>query len=110
MKEEGKEIEDSMDDLKLESKEEAMSLPNIDAEKPLHVMYCPICTLPPEYCEYNVPEVFEKCLPWILANCKHVLSKAVLAKYLGEEIKDDEKEDVQRISSILSYCHLICFL
>lgn len=65
----------------------------IDGNSPLHVTYCPNCSMPPEYCEYNVPEVFEKCLPWIIANCPHVLSKSVRAKVLGEELVEGEGDE-----------------
>ena len=38
---------------------------------PLTVLYCPHCTMPPEYCE-NGP-CFNLCLPWIAQNCPEVL-------------------------------------
>ena len=69
---------------------------NINAESPVIVRYCPVCSLPPEYCEFNPPEVFEKCLPWILENCREVLPRSILAKALGEEVEtaEDESEGV----------------
>ncbi|KAL2621059.1 hypothetical protein R1flu_001264 [Riccia fluitans] len=33
---------------------------------PLQVLYCPVCSLPAEYCEYG-PD-FEKCKPWLIKN------------------------------------------
>ncbi|GBG74016.1 hypothetical protein CBR_g17727 [Chara braunii] len=33
----------------------------------LEVMYCEVCGLPPEYCEFG-PD-FVKCKPWLLENC-----------------------------------------
>jgi hypothetical protein len=36
----------------------------------LQVIYCGVCGLPPEYCEFG-PD-FEKCKPWIQANCPSV--------------------------------------
>ncbi|XP_077211277.1 translation machinery-associated protein 22-like isoform X2 [Tasmannia lanceolata] len=38
------------------------------AEKPqpVRVLYCPICSFPPEYCEFG-PD-FEKCKPWLIQN------------------------------------------
>ncbi|XP_077211798.1 translation initiation factor SUI1 family protein isoform X2 [Tasmannia lanceolata] len=38
------------------------------AEKPqpVRVLYCPICSLPPEYCEFGSD--FEKCKPWLIEN------------------------------------------
>ncbi|KAL6068671.1 Translation machinery-associated protein 22 [Balamuthia mandrillaris] len=32
------------------------------------VVYCPMCGLPPEYCEYNTKSVFNRCKPWLLRN------------------------------------------
>ena len=65
----------------------------IDGNDPLHVIYCPNCSMPPEYCEYNVPEVFEKCLPWIIEHCPEVLSKSVRAKVLGEDMVEGEGDE-----------------
>ena len=38
------------------------------AEKPqpVQVLYCPVCSLPAEYCEFG-PD-FEKCKPWLIKN------------------------------------------
>eukprot|EP00270_Netrium_digitus_P017472 TRINITY_DN640_c0_g1_i1.p1 TRINITY_DN640_c0_g1~~TRINITY_DN640_c0_g1_i1.p1 ORF type:complete len:199 (+),score=63.46 TRINITY_DN640_c0_g1_i1:153-749(+) len=38
------------------------------AEKlqPRTVLYCAVCSMPPEYCEFS-PD-FEKCKPWLIAN------------------------------------------
>jgi len=33
---------------------------------PMTVLYCPVCSLPAEYCEFG-PE-FEKCKPWLIKN------------------------------------------
>ncbi|KAL3681007.1 hypothetical protein R1sor_023963 [Riccia sorocarpa] len=37
---------------------------------PLQVLYCPVCSLPAEYCEYG-PD-FEKCKPWLIKNALHL--------------------------------------
>jgi density-regulated protein DRP1 len=34
--------------------------------QPLEVLYCPVCSLPAEYCEFG-PD-FEKCKPWLIKN------------------------------------------
>ena len=41
---------------------------NSMAEKPepVKVLYCPLCSLPAEYCEFG-PD-FEKCKPWLIIN------------------------------------------
>ena len=38
------------------------------AEKPqpVRVLYCGVCSLPPEYCEFGSD--FEKCKPWLIQN------------------------------------------
>ena len=57
---------------------------------PVSVVYCPKCTLPPEYCEHG--PCFEECLPWILKNFPQVLSDVMLAKMLGEVEVNEEEE------------------
>ncbi|KAK5126896.1 Translation machinery-associated protein 22 [Meristemomyces frigidus] len=37
-----------------------------DARPPKHVVYCGVCTLPPEYCEYG--GTTKKCADWLAAN------------------------------------------
>lgn len=57
---------------------------------PVSVVYCPKCTLPPEYCEHG--PCFEQCLPWILKNFPQVLSDEMLATMLGEvDVAEEEK-------------------
>eukprot|EP00607_Mallomonas_marina_P009181 CAMPEP_0182420028 /NCGR_PEP_ID=MMETSP1167-20130531/4511_1 /TAXON_ID=2988 /ORGANISM="Mallomonas Sp, Strain CCMP3275" /LENGTH=232 /DNA_ID=CAMNT_0024595399 /DNA_START=18 /DNA_END=716 /DNA_ORIENTATION=+ len=54
-------------------------------------IYCAICSLPPEYCEYGPS--YDQCLPWILKNCPEQLEVNVLAKALGKVTIDDNKEE-----------------
>ena len=61
--------------------------------EPLVVRYCPICSLPPEYCEYG--PCFDKCLPWVTENMPEVLSEAVLAKMVGKISMDENGEPVE---------------
>ena len=57
---------------------------------PMTVVYCPKCTLPPEYCEHG--PCFDECLPWILKNFPQVLSDEMLATMLGEvEVGEEDK-------------------
>ena len=59
-----------------------------DVRNPRRVVYCPTCSMPPEFCEYG--QTFDKCLPWIYANCPEVLSDKVLATMVGTvSIEDD---------------------
>ncbi|KAL1325923.1 hypothetical protein HN51_035967 [Arachis hypogaea] len=37
-----------------------------DKPQPVRVVYCPVCSMPPEYCEFG-PD-FEKCKPWLIQN------------------------------------------
>ncbi|RAL37115.1 hypothetical protein DM860_004037 [Cuscuta australis] len=38
--------------------------------QPVQVLYCGVCGLPPEYCEFG-PE-FVKCKPWLIQNVPHL--------------------------------------
>lgn len=64
----------------------------VDASQPKAMVYCPVCTMPPEFCEYGAS--FEKCLPWIKENCPEVLSEKVLAEMMGDLAVEDEGEEV----------------
>eukprot|EP01039_Chlorochromonas_danica_P004470 gene4470-4896_t len=61
----------------------------IDINSPVIVRYCPVCSLPPEYCEFG--SCFDKCLPWIVENCPEVLSEEVLARALGNVSLEEGK-------------------
>ncbi|MED6186131.1 hypothetical protein PIB30_063889 [Stylosanthes scabra] len=37
-----------------------------DKPQPVRVVYCPVCSMPPEYCEFG-PD-FDKCKPWLIQN------------------------------------------
>lgn len=57
------------------------------AEKPeaVKVLYCGVCGLPAEYCEFG-PE-FEKCKPWLIQNAPDIypdLLKETRSKEVGE--------------------------
>ncbi|KAK4527908.1 hypothetical protein GAYE_SCF46G5841 [Galdieria yellowstonensis] len=41
---------------------------------PLSVIYCGNCSLPFEYCEYNSPEEFQRCLLWRRENYPELFS------------------------------------
>lgn len=72
-----------------EVKSDIKSLPEVAiGTSPL---YCPICTMPPEYCEYG--PTYDQCLPWILQNCPEVLNADVLAKATGTGDAEDEEKD-----------------
>jgi hypothetical protein len=62
-----------------------------DPRHPLTVVYCPTCSMPPEYCEFG--QTFDKCLPWIRENCPEALSPSVLAALMGEvSLEDADKK------------------
>eukprot|EP01035_Chromulina_nebulosa_P035452 gene35452-47656_t len=44
----------------------------IDVSKPIEMLYCAICTMPPEFCEFGAS--FDLCLPWITEHCPQYLS------------------------------------
>lgn len=62
----------------------------IDFAQPQQVLYCPTCTMPPEFCEFGAS--FDKCLPWIMENCQECLSEALLAELLGKASLEDGEE------------------
>jgi len=42
---------------------------------PLRVLYCGVCGLPSEYCEFG--PTFEKCKPWMQENCPDIYATIV---------------------------------
>ena len=44
----------------------------IDASNPQQVLYCGVCSMPPEYCEYGT--CYDRCLPWIMENCPEIIA------------------------------------
>lgn len=67
-----------------------------DKLQPLQIIYCPVCSLPPEYCEFG-PD-FEKCKPWLIKNAPELypdLVKEEAAKAAeqleGLEVSGDKK-------------------
>ncbi|KAF5743190.1 translation machinery-associated protein 22 [Tripterygium wilfordii] len=65
------------------------------AEKPqpVRVLYCALCSLPAEYCEFG-PD-FEKCKPWLIKNAPEVYPN------LLQEAHEKEAERVsERLQSV----------
>ncbi|KAG5244146.1 translation machinery-associated protein [Salix suchowensis] len=64
------------------------------AEKPepVKVLYCPICSLPAEYCEFG-PD-FEKCKPWLIINAPELYP---------DLLKEANEKEVERISEQLQF-------
>jgi len=52
---------------------------------PVKVLYCGVCGLPAEFCEFGTN--FEKCKPWLLQNCPDLYPQ------LNEEGKKEEEEE-----------------
>eukprot|EP01018_Ginkgo_biloba_P013579 Gb_11239 [translate_table: standard] len=53
--------------------------------RPVRVLYCSVCSLPAEYCEFG-PD-FEKCKPWLIENAPHLypdLAKEAADKEAGK--------------------------
>jgi hypothetical protein len=46
----------------------------IDASKPLSVVYCGVCSMPPEFCEFG--SCYDQCRQWIESNCPSILNLA----------------------------------
>ncbi|OIW20470.1 hypothetical protein TanjilG_11871 [Lupinus angustifolius] len=62
------------------------------AEKPqpIRVIYCPICSLPPEYCEFGSD--FDKCKPWLIQNVPHIYP---------DLIKEANENDIDKVADKL---------
>lgn len=64
----------------------------IDFSRPLRVVYCPHCTLPPDLCEFG--PCYDKCLPWIMENFPEILTES--NEEDGEGGEDGEKKKKSR--------------
>ncbi|KAK1069316.1 Translation machinery-associated protein 22 [Friedmanniomyces endolithicus] len=64
-----------------------------DARPQKHVVYCGVCTLPPEYCEYG--GTTKKCSDWLLANHpdlhSHLYSEDAATKGMSNLSLDAQK-------------------
>ncbi|TKA82772.1 Translation machinery-associated protein 22 [Friedmanniomyces simplex] len=64
-----------------------------DARPPKHVVYCGVCTLPPEYCEYG--GTTKKCSEWLVANHpdlhSHLYSEDAATKGMSNLSLDAQK-------------------
>lgn len=65
------------------------------AEKPqpVRVLYCSVCSLPAEYCEFG-PD-FEKCKPWLIKNAPELYPD--LLKEASEKEADKVSEQLQSV-------------
>ncbi|XP_042516244.1 translation machinery-associated protein 22-like [Macadamia integrifolia] len=65
------------------------------AEKtqPVRVLYCPVCSLPAEYCEFG-PD-FEKCKPWLIENAPDLYPD--LIKEANEKEANKVSEQLQSV-------------
>ncbi|KAL4205528.1 hypothetical protein AMTRI_Chr01g115040 [Amborella trichopoda] len=63
------------------------------AEKPeaVRMLYCPICSLPAEYCEFG-PD-FEKCKPWLVQNAPDLYPHLLLNKESSDEAAAGGEKD-----------------
>ncbi|KAK8706833.1 hypothetical protein V6N13_057909 [Hibiscus sabdariffa] len=58
--------------------------------QPVKVLYCTICSLPAEYCEFG-PD-FEKCKPWLINNAPELYPHL-----LKGTASSSKQEDVKRL-------------
>ncbi|GLJ15421.1 hypothetical protein SUGI_0253100 [Cryptomeria japonica] len=65
------------------------------AEKPqpVNVLYCGVCSLPAEYCEFG-PD-FEKCKPWLIQNAPHLYPD--LRREAAEKDADKTADELQGV-------------
>ncbi|XP_054820475.1 translation machinery-associated protein 22-like [Prosopis cineraria] len=62
--------------------------------EPIRVLYCSVCSLPPEYCEFG-PD-FDKCKPWLVQNVPDLYPD--LLKEANEKEADKVAEKLQNNS------------
>ncbi|KAI4380275.1 hypothetical protein MLD38_006484 [Melastoma candidum] len=58
--------------------------------QPVKVLYCGVCSLPPEYCEFG-PD-FEKCKPWLVINAPQLYP---------DLLKEANDKDVEKVGERL---------
>jgi hypothetical protein len=89
---EDSDLKDGGEDVETEAVSSSASQPGemIDYASPVEVIYCPTCTMPPEFCEHG--STFDQCCPWILDNCPEVLGEEMLAKMLSKASLEDGEE------------------
>ncbi|XP_073442141.1 density-regulated protein isoform X1 [Dendrobates tinctorius] len=58
-------------------------IPKVDGDYPLKVLYCGVCSLPTEYCEY-MPDV-TKCRQWLEKNFPNEFAKLTLGNSPKQE-------------------------
>lgn len=65
----------------------------------MEVLYCGVCGLPPEYCEFN--KNFDKCKIWIAKNCPEVYPDLKLDEIAAEleETKIETKEEPKEVKN-----------
>eukprot|EP01120_Amphizonella_sp_Union-15-10_P008513 TRINITY_DN3074_c0_g1_i1.p1 TRINITY_DN3074_c0_g1~~TRINITY_DN3074_c0_g1_i1.p1 ORF type:complete len:213 (+),score=61.95 TRINITY_DN3074_c0_g1_i1:102-740(+) len=72
--------------------------PQSQSPYPIEVEYCPECTLPPEFCEYD-PN-YERCKPWLSKHYSSTLSSdASVVKAQPEEKKENNTNKGQKATN-----------
>ncbi|GLT25577.1 hypothetical protein SLA2020_006980 [Shorea laevis] len=61
-----------------------------DKPQPVAVLYCPVCSLPAEYCEFG-PDL-EKCKPWLINNAPQLYP---------DLLKDANEKEAEKVSEKL---------
>lgn len=62
-------------------------IPKVDGDYPLKVLYCGVCSLPTEYCEY-MPDV-GKCRQWLEKNFPNEFAKITLGNCPRQEFASE---------------------
>lgn len=65
-----------------------------DKPQPVHVLYCGVCGLPAEYCEFGSD--FDKCKPWLIKNAPDLYPD--LLKEAGAKDADGVADKLQSTS------------
>lgn len=74
----------------------------MSASEPVHVLYCGVCTLPVEYCEFG--RKFKECKKWLKANYPEEYNKLYVSE--DSHISSLSKEREEQISQSLEKMQL----
>jgi hypothetical protein len=68
--------------------------------EPLTVLYCPHCTMPPEYCEYG-PCYEERCLPWKQQQQNDGAENSIANQTQGLNLNENNEENNDEAEEVL---------
>jgi hypothetical protein len=73
---------------------------------PETVVYCPFCTMPPEYCEYG--PCYNQCLPWLRENFPEFVTEDAMARGVAAITVVDGEPAVATAAAVCFAFILMC--